>query len=196
MSTYFHLKFIVKMAVLKKKTEKVFVKRFGESKILFKHSKQEGKKSWKDFASCKRKLGKVNVCFWIEESIWLQMTQDTVSQLIFKGKLSLYIHLQMDQHILQRRTVYSEGAAGQKLHEKSTGLDEIRTRLLKWLAELKNHSQFTKGCIPSRHGLRKQKSTSKSKGMDRNEPGMKIPSLPFTKYHKRWVQNMMRCTCS
>lgn len=45
MSTYFHLKFIVKMSVLKKKTEKVFMKRFGESKIPFKHSKQEGKKS-------------------------------------------------------------------------------------------------------------------------------------------------------
>lgn len=45
MSTYSHLKFIVKMSVLKKKTEKVFMKRFGESKILFKHSKQEGKKS-------------------------------------------------------------------------------------------------------------------------------------------------------
>lgn len=58
MSTYFHLKFIVKMSVLKKKTEKVFMKRFGESKILFKHSKQEGKKSWKDFASCKESWGK------------------------------------------------------------------------------------------------------------------------------------------
>lgn len=149
--------------------------------------------SQKDFAKCKRKLGKVKVGCWMEEPI---MTQDTMSQLIFKGKLSLYLHLQINQHILQRRIAHSGGAADQKLHEKSTRLEKIHMRVLKWLAELKSHSQFTKGHIQIRHSLRKQKPTRKSKDVDRNEPEMKIPSLPFRNYHKRWVQNIMRYICS
>lgn len=63
MSTYFHLKFIVKMAVLKRKTEKVFVKRFGESKILFKHSKQEGKKKLERLCQLQKKVGESECLF-------------------------------------------------------------------------------------------------------------------------------------